>query len=83
MSKKRAPKVQPIKPNGNGGEPPVPEKPQTHTFLVDGNVLQATVEMLAALQLTHPASVQRDQLCTYYTSLKSIESIGKSNDDSG
>jgi hypothetical protein len=84
MSKKRVSKVQPIKPtNGNGGPPQVPEKPQVNTFLVDGNVLQRTVEMLAGLALTHPASVQRDQLCAYYTSLKSIESIGKSNDNSG
>lgn len=69
----RAKKVQPIK-------PAVEPKPQVNTFLVDGNVLQRTVEMLAALQLGHPASVQRDQLVTYYTSLRSIESIGAAND---
>ena len=82
MAKKRVSKVSPIKPK-NGETPQKPEKPQrpqTHTFLVDGNVLQQTVELLAALQLAHPGSIKRDQLVTYYTSLKSIESIGKSND---
>ena len=83
MAKKRVSKVSPIKPK-NGEKPKdVVVKPQTHTFLVDGRMLQATVETLAALQLVHPASIQRDQLVTYYTGLKSIESIGKSNDDSG
>ena len=82
MARKRTPKVTPIKPNGEKPKDVV-VKPQTHTFLVDGNVLQRTVEVLAALQLGHPASVQRDQLVTYYTSLKSIESIGKSNDNPG
>ncbi len=87
MARKRTAKVSPIKPkNGekpkNGGKPKdvVIQPPETHTFLVDGRMLQATVETLAGLQLTHPASVQRDQLVSYYTSLKSIESIGKSND---
>ena len=82
MAKKRVSKVSPIKPK-NGETPQKPAKPQVHTFLVDGRMLQATVETLAALQLVHPASIQRDQLVTYYTGLKSIESIGKSNDDSG
>jgi hypothetical protein len=83
MAKKRVAKVQPIKPkNGDDGAKQArqPARPQTHTFLVDGNVLQQTVELLAALQLAHPGSIKRDQLVTYYTSLKSIESIGASND---
>ena len=81
-----AKKVQPIKPkNGDdtAKQAKQPAEPQVNTFLVDGNVLQRTVEMLAALQLTHPASIQRDQLCAYYTGLRSIESIGKTNDASG
>ena len=65
---KRSAKTQPKAP-----EPPKP--PQQMTFLVDGGVLQKTVEFLASFQLAHPASIQRDQLIGYYTSLKAIETM--------
>lgn len=56
-----------------------PQQPPTLTFLVDGGVLQKTVEFLASFQLAHPASVQRDQLIGYYTSLKAIEHMADEN----
>jgi len=80
-TKKRAnaktPKVVPM-PTKQPAEQPA----QTMTFLVDGGVLQKTVEFLASFQLAHPASVQRDQLIGYYTSLKAIETM-KADEDSG
>lgn len=57
------------------GTQPKSEKPESGaaqdvTFVVNGVVLQRTVELLAGLPLQHPVSMQRDQLIAYFTQLK-------------